>query len=98
MFTQFRSINLQVPLNHAWSLGLNFNYPTTNYKNKKTVKKSECVKIFHIVNAVYILHEYDKIMTFQYEALKKYKTKLIKLLYYTSKANKTEQRKKLLLL
>ena len=33
-------------------------------------------------------------MTFQYEALKKYKTKLIKLLYYTSKANKAEQRKK----
>ena len=37
-------------------------------------------------------------MTFQYEALKKYKTKLIKLLYYTSKANKAEQRKKLLLI
>ena len=74
---------------------MNFNYPTTKYKNKKTVKKSKCIKIFHIVNVVYILHEYDnKIMTFQYEALKKYKTKLIKLLYYTSKANKAEQRKK----
>ena len=77
---------------------MNFNYPTTKYKNKKTVKKRECIeciKIFHIVNVVYILHEYDnKIMTFQYEALKKYKTKLIKLLYYTSKANKAEQRKK----
>ena len=83
-------MKLQVPCNRAWSLDSNFNSPATQHKQQqpqKTAKKSECIDVFHIDNAVCILHAYENTaISCQPQAPKKSKTNLT-----ASEKNKTEQ-------